>query len=117
MGSEEVCLAAVVANSCRRLSSFGRNFNGVCRTEGADEVGLKMIWSCLGESFERRKDAFGLMFKRCFVRRYEDSLRREAVLRENKHWDLPKRRSRTGLRINRTSLAEKRGAVPNKNQL
>lgn len=100
------CLVAVDAISCRRLSSFGRNFNGVCRTEGAEEGGLKIMWSWFGECFELRKDESGLMFKRCFVRRYEDSFRRDAALRESRHWVRPERRSRTGLRISRESIAE-----------
>jgi hypothetical protein len=38
-----VVRAAVGARICFRLSSFGRNMRGVCRTDGADEGGLKIM--------------------------------------------------------------------------
>jgi hypothetical protein len=82
---DELSFPAVARRSCRRLSSFGRNLIGVCRTDGADEGGLKMMWSCCGEFFESRKDASGLTFRRCFVRRYEDSCRRAVLLNESRH--------------------------------
>ncbi len=62
-------LAAVAARICLRLSSFGRNFRGVWRTDGADDGALKIMWSCIGDEFESRKDASGLMFRRFFDRR------------------------------------------------
>lgn len=95
---------AVAARRALRLSSFGRNLRGVWRTEGADDGGLKMMWSCRGEFSERRKDESGLMLSRCFERRYEDCCRRELALSESRHGLLPDRRSRTGLLISRESI-------------
>jgi hypothetical protein len=83
--SDELSFIAVAIRSCRRLSSFGRNLIGVCKTDGAEEGGLKMMWSCCGEFFEKRKDESGLTFSRCFVRRYEDSCRWAVVLSESRH--------------------------------
>lgn len=99
------------ASSCRRLSSLGRNFNGVCRTEGADAGGLKMMWSWFGEKGEDRKDESGLMFRSFLVRRWEDSWRFEEALRARRHWVRPKRRSRTGLRSSRMSIVEVESCV------
>ena len=64
--------SAVLARSCRRLSSLGRNLKGVIRGDGAEEGGLKTMWSCRGELLERRKEASGLILRCCFVRRKED---------------------------------------------
>ena len=75
----------VASRSCRFLSSFGRNLSGVWRTEGADEGGLKMMWSCFGEFFVRMKDDSGLILRRCFVRRKEDSCRLAVIFRECRH--------------------------------
>lgn len=52
----------------------------------------------------RRKDESGLMFNRALVRRYEDSCRRDVALKLNRHWLLPDRRSRAGLRNNLNSI-------------
>lgn len=57
------------ASNWRRLSSLGRNFSGVWSTEATDDGGLKMIWSCLGDSLEERKDDAGAIFSAILVRR------------------------------------------------
>lgn len=99
-------LARVDANSCFRLSSFGRNRSGVWRTDGAEEGGLKMIWSCCGELFER-KDGSGLTFRRCFARLAEDSCRRAVRLRESRHGLFPDMRSMTGRLTSLASIVER----------
>ena len=83
--------------------------SGVWRTDGADDGGLKMIWSCCTGAFEYegRKDGSGLTFRRDFERRYEDSWRADAALSASKHCDLPERSLATGLRSNLASIAEK----------
>lgn len=43
--------------------------------EGAEDGGLKMMWSCSGESSVGRNDASGLTRSFFFVRRKEDSWR------------------------------------------
>lgn len=63
-----------------------------------------MIWSCRGESLPRRKDESGAILRRCWVRRYEESCRLDAALRERRHDVLPERRSITGLLINLESM-------------
>lgn len=43
-GSRVVAVrVASAAKSCFRLSSLGRKIEGVCRTEGADDGGLKTM--------------------------------------------------------------------------
>ena len=94
------------ARICFRLSSFGRNIEGVCSTDGAAEGGLKMMWSWLGESLERRKAESGLTLRRCLVRRVDDSCRRPTEERQNRHWDLDEMRSMRGRLSNADSMAE-----------
>lgn len=98
----------MATRSCFRLSSFGRNLSGVWRTDGAEEGGLKMIWSCcIGVfEYEGRKDGSGLTFRRDFVRRYEDSWRLDAALIASRHCARPERRLATGLRNKLASIAE-----------
>lgn len=64
-----------------------------------------MMWSCLGEFLDGRKDESGLILRRCLVRRYEDSCRRVTEVRQNRHFDLVEIRSRMGLRSNADSMA------------
>jgi hypothetical protein len=68
-GSSELEVEAVASpKSFRRLSSFGRNINGVWSTEGADAGGLNIIWSCWGDSFEDKKVESGGIFNFFLVR-------------------------------------------------
>ena len=100
--------AVVAAKSCFRLSSFGRNMEGVWFIDGADDGGLKTMWSSRGDLFERRKDESGLTFRSFFDRRYEDSCRRDAEMREKRHWILPEKRPMIGRCSNLASIVEER---------
>jgi hypothetical protein len=108
IGVEGENFFAVATRSCFRLSSFGRNESGVWRTDGADDGGLKMIWSCCTGAFEYegRKDGSGLTFRRDRERRYEDSWRLDAALSASRHCEWPEKRVATGLRNNLASIAE-----------
>jgi hypothetical protein len=80
----------------------------VWRTDGAEEGGLKTIWSCCTGVFEYegRNDGSGLTFRRDFDRRYEDSWRLDVALSASRHCGRPNRRLATGLRNNLASIAE-----------
>ena len=99
-------LRDVASRSCRLLSSLGRNLSGVWRTEGAEDGGLKMMWSCFGELLEILNDDSGLTLRRCFVRRNEDSCRLALVSKKGRCEILPCKRSVAGLLVIRTSIAE-----------
>lgn len=64
----DMSLAAVASNNGLRLSSFGRNLSGVWRTEGAEEGGLKMTWSCWGDLLLKTKVESGPMLRRFLER-------------------------------------------------
>lgn len=55
------------------------------------------------ELFEM-KETSGLILRRCFERRAEDSYRRAAVLRDSKHFVLPPNKSSKGLPISLASI-------------
>jgi hypothetical protein len=64
-----------------------------------------MMWSfCIEES--ERKDSSGLTFRRCFVRRVEDSCRRAVVLRESKNRFSPDKNSIRGRLTSLASIIE-----------
>lgn len=71
-GRLEVGPLAVDCSRTRRLSSFGINFKGVWKTEGAADGGLKMMWSCCGELLSNSIEGAGLRFNFFFVRGKDD---------------------------------------------
>jgi len=68
-GGREVFDEVLVdARSWRRLSSLGRNLRGVWRAEGIEDGGLNIMWSCLVEFVDERKEDSGFTLSLLWLR-------------------------------------------------